>query len=222
MKLTPTLQGSVWRANSNNQTDETLIIKVTSQLLHSQRITIINGKQYAVQEDILLEQAILKYISDFEECPSSIVKHKNFFKSKTDFYLIMEDGGTSLFDFALKAHECIKRGVLSIHNWHIIVKKIFKQMIEAIEFIHSKNVCHFDISLENVLINSVKIVVEYNDNKETKNITMKTDDLLVKLCDFGLSQLFSNDECKSSRFVGKTAYKGPEINAKIKGFNAKK
>eukprot|EP01084_Bolivina_argentea_P096508 173493_1 len=220
-KLSSTLQGSVWRANGNNETNESFVIKVTNQLLHSQRVSIVNGKKYPVQEDILLEQAILKYLTDFTECPKSIVKHKRFFKSRSDYYLIMENGGTCLFDFILKAHIFIKRGVLALSNWQEIVKIIFSQMIEAIEFIHSKNICHFDISLENVLINNVKIAVQYDNNKQTEKIIMKTDGIQVKLIDFGLAQLFSSSECKSSKFCGKKSYKSPEINDQNKGFNAK-
>eukprot|EP01083_Nonionella_stella_P055542 146467_1 len=51
---------------------------------------------------------------------------------------------------------------------------------------------------------------------------MKTDGIQVKLIDFGLAQLFSSSECKSSKFCGKKAYKSPEINDQNKGFNAKK
>ncbi len=37
----------------------------------------------------------------------------------------------------------------------------------------------------------------------------------------GLAQLFTNSDTKSSRFVGKSNYKSPEIHSKKKGFDGK-
>ena len=59
---------------------------------------------------------------------------------------MMEYGGFSLLEFVDKAHKLyISKGHLSPAKWHKTVKVIFNQMVEAIEYIHSKNVCHFDI-----------------------------------------------------------------------------
>ena len=71
---------------------------------------------------------------------------------------MMEDGGESLFDFVNKAHQLILSGNIDITEWHRVCKVIFKQMLECIEFIHSLNICHFDISLENFLINDVDVI----------------------------------------------------------------
>ena len=91
----------------------------------------------------------------------------------------MEDGGHSLFDFVAKAHRFIENGQIEILEWQRIVKIIFKQMIECIEYVHNQNICHFDISLENFLINDIDVVVK--DNK----LCFQSDDIAVKLCDFG-------------------------------------
>eukprot|EP01084_Bolivina_argentea_P101902 182630_1 len=215
-KLTNTLQGSIWRASNNN---ETSVIKVTNIFMHKHKLAIINGKQHTIQEDILLEKSILKYITQFKNCPKSIVKYKRFFRTNTDYFLVMEDGGSSLFDFILKAHDYVRNGDIEIIEWQRVCKVIFKQMIECISFLHSKNVCHFDISLENFLINDVNIEVEQIG--ESEKITILTDNIQIKLCDFGLSKLFTRTEALSSKFVGKPNYKSPEIMNKKKGFDAK-
>ena len=60
----------------------------------------------------------------------------------------MEDGGQSLLLFVQKAYKMIERNKLDIAEWLKVCHLLFKQMIECIEYIHSKNISHFDISLE--------------------------------------------------------------------------
>jgi len=73
-------------------------------------------------------------------------------------------------------------------------RKYFKQLVEAVSFMHSKGCCHLDISLENILID------ETND--------------CIKLCDFGLSRSFLNENKPfpgSPIRPGKLNYIAPEI-----------
>ena len=65
----------------------------------------------------------------------------------------MEDGGSTLFDFVESAHKLIRANQIDIAHWKKVVRVIFKQMVKAIAYIHSLNIAHFDISLENWLIN---------------------------------------------------------------------
>lgn len=70
-----------------------------------------------------------------------------------------------------------------------VAKFIFKQIIEGIQYIHSKNVVHRDIKLDNILI-------DLNNS--------------IKICDFGVSKQVKkgeiiNDQC------GTPAYIAPEI-----------
>eukprot|EP00483_Globobulimina_turgida_P000350 UN00350 len=93
-------------------------------------------------------------------------------------------------------------------------------MIECIEYIHSHNVYHFDISLENFLINDVGENIQYTPNGV--QLRFPCSNIQIKLCDFGLAQLFKeNTSLLSSKFCGKPGYKSPEITDKQK-FNAKK
>ena len=142
----------------------------------------------------------------------------------------MEDGGYSLFDFCVKIHQFIQIGKLEISEWHRIAKIIFKQMVECVEYIHNKNVAHFDISLENFVINDIDIILSTKANDKTES-KIKFDDkngegIQVKLCDFGLAEIFPNSSpsgpnFKSSKFCGKRNYKSPEISKQKEGFNAK-
>ena len=75
----------------------------------------------------------------------------------------------------------ITSGRLEMHEWHQMAKCIFKQMLDAIEFIHSLNICHFDISAENFVINDVPISCSL-DQAGNEKIHFQQDKVRVKLC----------------------------------------
>jgi len=221
-KLSDTLQGSIWSGIHEVSNNE-VVIKVTNKYLHSKSIHFIDGNNtIKVHENILKEKSILKYLTNKATTPSSIVRYMGFYTSKMNYYLVMEHGGNGMFEFVVKAHELIQRGQILISEWHKMCKMIFKQMIECIEYIHSKNICHMDISLENWVINDCKICE--SDNR--KYIEFMGDDVQIKLCDFGLSEIFNktsdrDNQFLSNKYCGKPIYKSPEINEKKKLFDAR-
>ena len=136
----------------------------------------------------------------------------------------MEDGGTSLIDFVIKVHQFIKNGQIEIIEWHKLVKIIFKQMIEFIDYIHNKNICHFDISLENFLINDIDVSVtptRINNNETVEILKFCKENVEIKACDFGLAQYFRDGDFRTNKYCGKTGYQSPEIRAKKKIFDAR-
>ncbi|EGR30993.1 protein kinase domain protein [Ichthyophthirius multifiliis] len=66
---------------------------------------------------------------------------------------------------------------------------IFRQIVSSIEYCHSKQICHRDIKLENILLDE-------NNNP--------------KLIDFGFSTCIPNDK-KYKMFCGTPSYMAPEI-----------
>jgi len=220
-KLVNTLQGSVWRC-TQLLSNKKVVVKVTNKELHSKSLVILNGRKISVLENILVEQEILKYLSKDPKCPESIVRRKDFFESNTDYFLVLQDGGGSLFDFVVKVHKYIEHGYLSIDQWLKMAKVIYAQMVECIAYLHSKNICHFDISLENFTISNVMI-----STLESDEFTFcRLDDIRVTLIDFGLAEVFAKDsDCRSMKYCGKTVYQSPEITANLrnkrKSFNAK-
>ena len=219
-KITDTLQGSIWSSfTKTNEKNESVIIKVTSRKLHKESMIIYDGKKYNVDENIIKEKEILKYLTK-DNNNKYIVSYRNFFKSNSNFYFVMENGGVMLFNFIVRVHRYIESDKLEISEWHKFVKIIFKQILLAIEYIHCHNVCHFDISLENILINDdVEVILDSNGK-----IKFCHDNISIKLCDFGLAEQFVSLSFETNKYCGKSNYKSPEctMKEKYKSFNAKK
>eukprot|EP01083_Nonionella_stella_P005369 15500_1 len=211
VKISTTLQGSIWRAIQTSS-GQKVVIKVTDRNLHKQQMVVLNGHKIKVHENIKKEGAILKYLAEDASCPRSVIKRLGAFKSNRHYFLVMEDGGTCLFDFVVRIHQFLNTGALDMAEWHKLVRIILKQMIECIEYIHSKKIAHFDISLENFLMNDVDVTVDRNNK-----ITFCIDDknaVQIKLCDFGLAEVFE-DTFESNKFCGKPSYQCPEISSKL-------
>ena len=75
----------------------------------------------------------------------------------------------------------------------IEVKRLYKALVEGINYCHTKNIVHRDIKMENILI---------DDNKK------------VKIIDFGFSVISEPDK-KLNIFCGTPSYMAPEIVSKI-------
>jgi len=119
-----------------------------------------------------------------------------------------------------KAHDFIRSGKLPISEWHSMVQLIFKQMVEALEFMHCHRVAHFDISLENMLISEVEVTI---DSEDQLHFILK--DVEIKICDFGLVDIFESKirtpngistSFISTKKCGKTLYKSPEMLCGVK------
>ena len=113
----------------------------------------------------------------------SITKILETFESEKYIFIIMEYiSGGNLQSFVKKRRKLSEK----------TAKIFFKQIIEGIKYIHSQNIVHRDIKLENILI-------DLNNN--------------IKICDFGVGKLINSnlilhDHC------GTPVYMAPEI---IKG-----
>eukprot|EP00484_Ammonia_sp_Unknown_P024110 CAMPEP_0197040940 /NCGR_PEP_ID=MMETSP1384-20130603/17559_1 /TAXON_ID=29189 /ORGANISM="Ammonia sp." /LENGTH=317 /DNA_ID=CAMNT_0042471783 /DNA_START=137 /DNA_END=1090 /DNA_ORIENTATION=- len=214
MSLCNSLQGSIW-SSTKPDTNESVIIKVCNKAKHSQRITEINGKRYRVQENIFKERAILKSLTRGKQAPHEIVQYKDWFDDGQNYYLVMENGGTSLFDFVVKCHQYISIGKISIAEWHKFVQLALKQMVHVLHYMHSRGFAHFDFSLENMLINEVDVEVDDEDNFRFV-LNDKRKPVQIKLCDFGLAEMFAMDDdgnpvFTTSKNAGKPNYKSPEM-----------
>eukprot|EP01083_Nonionella_stella_P069497 185278_1 len=216
VKITDTLQGSIWRASTT--THGSVVVKLTNQNQHYNSISIHNNTIYRnIKENIVSEQSILKHLSQQTNSHQFITKFIRFFKSDGLFVFVQQDGGHSLFNFVETSHKLLKSGRIEIRHWKEVVKVVFKRLVECVAFIHSHNVCHNDLSLENILINDIPVAID-----EFGKIKFETESIQLKLCDFGLAECHTNSECISSKHCGKAQYKSPEVIDLKSPFSGKK
>jgi len=114
-----------------------------------------------------------------------IIKYVDSFKpNEQTICIVMERATTDLKESIL-----IKKGSNEKLSENECLK-YFSQMVQAMAYIHSKNVIHRDIKPENILIGA---------------------DGNVKICDFGVSRQFSNYSIMTFRKAGTNNYMPPEM-----------
>lgn len=154
-------------------------------------INIHTGMEYAVKiiDKRRLDEENLDLISK-ESAITSGLDHPNIIKT----YFVTENKctikifmdlvlGGELFDYLNKfdkLNEC--RSYL-----------LFKQMVDAVEYLHERYIVHHDIKIENMLINNEK-------------------DLHLYLIDFGFSFIMMPDDPLSENYAGSSLYASPEIH----------
>ena len=123
----------------------------------------------------------------------NITKILEVFNDEEYMLIIMEYiNGGNLFSFVKKRRKLSEK----------MAKFLFRQIILGIQHIHSKNVVHRDIKLENILI-------DFNNN--------------IKICDFGIGKVLNSENELLYDKCGTPMYMAPEIilaneNNGYKGF----
>ena len=111
----------------------------------------------------------------------NITKILEVFNDEEYMLIIMEYiNGGNLFSFVKKRRKLSEK----------MAKFLFRQIILGIQHIHSKNVVHRDIKLENLLI-------DFNNN--------------VKICDFGIGRVLNSEDEILYDKCGTPMYMAPEI-----------
>eukprot|EP01084_Bolivina_argentea_P047909 88320_1 len=225
-RIANALQGSVWRVSaSESKTDTvTYIVKIANKKLHNKSIAYINDKQIKISENIENEAAIIKYLNA-NQPPITLINYHKFFSDAYNYFLVLEDGGDSLFSFVKESHEHIKNDTIDIKEWHKFCKGAITQMVNVLHWMHDNNCCHLDVSLENFVISNIKTTVLCDANNTRKMIFSQG--FQIRIIDFGLSELFGSKakknqvDFKSRKYCGKTQYMAPEVYAKRNAFDAR-
>ena len=165
-----------------------------------------------ISKDILMEEI------DSEKVLDEIIKLKNlehenlgkiydFYNDEKNYYII-----TDFFD---QGDLLDKITTIDWTNQDIF-KSIMKQIFEALSFLHSENVLHGDIKLENIMIYNIKKPEKsiFDIDEDTRNISKEKLESLnaeynytIKLIAFGFSNIFKKKKEIKSNII----YSSPEI-----------
>ncbi|KAI1316793.1 hypothetical protein EDD11_009459 [Mortierella claussenii] len=143
-------------------------------------VKIILKKTVKGHEDMVEKEiGVLKNLSH-----PNIVNFLDWFESRDKYYLVFDlASGGELFD------KICDQGRFTENN----AATIMKEVIEAIEYLHSKNVVHRDLKPENLL---------YKDD---------TPDSKLMIVDFGISKTMDSEDQVLTTMCGSYGYAAPEV-----------
>ena len=111
----------------------------------------------------------------------NIVKFVNVKKTKRHFYIVMEFCNGGELEKVLAKYQ-LKYGKPFSEE---IVQHLMRQIIDAFRYIHSKNIMHRDIKLENILLH-------FDNPHDKENLNMMK--AKVKIIDFGFARKIGKNE----------------------------
>jgi len=226
-KIATTLQGNVYEVVSSKD-GRRYVIKQTDKKLHSEGVTVQNGIKYRVKEDVLTETMVLEAISKKPNASVFMTSFVGFWQSARYYYLVMEHGGSDMFQFVVTAHQHIQSGKLAVKEWRKFAKYVFWQMSVFLLWLHNSCHCaHLDVSLENMLIQNGEFIPQKNGQ-----LTVATN-VRISFCDFGLAEFYDIDPSEhtldnidtayaSIKYCGKTQYKSPQVYSRSGVFDGRK
>ena len=183
------------------------IIKIRKRSIYKN-----GGTVCLIKQDIIKEKRIIKFLESYDP-PNGFIKCYDYFIDKEYIFMVLQNGGVSLFEYIKNSHELIKGGNIDVSEWKKHIKVLVSQILLYINWLHNWVFCiHFDISLENMVINGVKYDIA------TKKFISHGQ---ISFIDFSVADILSPKHgFKTKRLVGKTNYMSPEMYAE-KMFNAK-
>jgi serine/threonine protein kinase len=140
---------------------------------------MMNDMQYKFQSQ-LTEIEIMKNIMEYDH--PNIIKCYDIIEDINVVYIIMEycDSGD------------LSSLLINKPMNEEYIKYYFRQIIDALKFLHGKNIIHRDIKPKNILL---------SNNKK-----------IIKICDFGFAKQTNDNSLKrASTFCGSPLYMAPEI-----------
>ncbi|CAK9061286.1 unnamed protein product [Durusdinium trenchii] len=162
---------------------ETVHVETCRELAANDRVAWEFGM--GSPEDAMNEIGVYKYFREQERTCRYVLQMHGSFRSETRTWLVLEncDGG-DLFDWVERQRDA---GLLNEQQ----IKRYVWQILKAVDFLHSHNVGHRDISLENLLLRNGE----------------------VRLMDFGQAVQLQDKDGRPYhyfRMSGKDYYRAPE------------
>ncbi len=213
-------------ASSNNSEDEGHLYAKTGDLLYN-RYEVISvmgtgtfGKVFACNdrkhrdivaikvirsvkryiESSLIEADILSYVVEQQKKSKVhyfVKLYSKFYTSSGHLGLVFEPLGISLYDLVKK------NGYVGLPLSQ--VKSISHQLLHAMSFLHSINLIHTDLKLENILFVSNNFTKSLQNNGRQLLLPV---DPIIKIIDFGGA---TYDDKHKSTIISTRQYRGPEV-----------
>mmetsp|Transcript_28670 Transcript_28670/g.82361 ORF Transcript_28670/g.82361 Transcript_28670/m.82361 type:complete len:943 (-) Transcript_28670:109-2937(-) len=130
-----------------------------------------------------------------------IVRLHNVHRTHSSVFLVME---------LVRGGELFDRIVQNKSLNEVEAKHVFRQLLEGVGYMHSRNVIHRDLKPENILIASS----HPSDPPVLGHLHE------VKIADFGLSKIISEETSFAKTFVGTPQYWAPEVLAVQGGYGS--
>ena len=138
-------------------------------------------------EDLLSDGEIMDEINILKKLDHpDIVRILEFYNTEEKYYIINEYiPGGELFE---QINNIFSETQIAV---------MFRQILSGLAYLHSNNIIHRDLKLENILINEVETI---NGEKY----------FILKIIDFGTARIFDKNK-KAKAIVGSTYYIAPEV-----------
>jgi len=196
-KLEDSVYGGVWLAH-DMWTNQQVVIKSSVR-------NLVEGRRQRdgspVQEDVMEEIRIHRKLNSGSMSSPWIVKLLDVVETVSTIDIVLEycSGGDMYNYYKAKTERLTQElegckgtphGRAVIQEHFDEVRRHIKQVLQAVEYLHSRKIAHRDISLENIML----------DSKSN-----------IRLIDFGNSREYADGKWLSQkRSIGKKAYMSPE------------
>merc|ERR1712176_259740 len=139
--LSNTLQGCIWKVFYEKFKCDA-IIKVTNKTLSNEGLGIDhrNGKYVSCKENIRSEIQMLHALNmtiNDQQPPEGMIRLFNVFEDDFNYFVVQEHGGLDLLQFVNDCHVKIRNGKLLLSDWQITAKRMMKQIIEFVDWLHN-------------------------------------------------------------------------------------
>ena len=169
------------------------VYKVKHKISGNIRAMKVIKNNTIIRNDEKMKKQYLKEIQVLKELEHpNIIKIYEYYMDSKYHYIITEllNGG-ELYDSIVKVQKFNERKAAFI----------MKQILSALNYLHSKGVVHRDIKPENILVEKVETTSNFEDDFES---------LSIKLIDFGASIFFKENQ-KLTVKIGSPYYIAPEV-----------
>ena len=119
------------------------------------------------------------------------LKLEAYFEFSDFVYLVTERLNTDMCQYIIKSPQ----KYLDEHRSRVLIY----QVLVALRYLDTKNYGHLDIKCENILLGILKPAVNPNEKLIEETVKYDTDHVLVKLADFGYSQIIGENSFRQTR-----------------------